>query len=785
MLFVAVAALVVPALVSAQEAEPLQKSDIIRLLSGTNYAQDEIAGIIRQSCLTFSPTARDQSDFRGLGAADSVMQAIADCGQRTQGTTVAVSSRGFTAAVGQQVTLTATATRNGVTASGIDLVLRGSGSIAGSTGRNLTAQTDGDGRATFRIPAGTAVRTYNLSVEAASGATQGSRSITLRVTAGAGATVSLSPSDLGAESDVTRRTLQVRVSDDFGNPASATELTFVDDSGVVLATETTGPDGMLTVVFPLRMLRDVSRVTVRSGDSNLGSVAVGHDQPDETGTRFVSGTGQAADAGTTLAESLVLEVRDASGAAVVGLPVTFRTEGGGEAAPANVTTDDAGRAETSVTLGSAGRSTRVVAVIAGFEVSTDFEITVGGMTGSAFAAQLAAASAALNSGDPQAAADLYGELHEADPANLDAMIGYGLALSALERYEEAADLLRAALRIDPTRLDAQKGLAAAALELDQDSEAARWYGVAVTQSPNDVEAWVGLGEARAAGGRNDEARTAFERALAIDPDNEAALRGIAGLSGSARIADFQLWGGYTSDNGRDPGIRMLRVEVWPVRTFALWITYDNGLYIDKNWMVRGPDDIEGIFGGISLDWGSADQLTTKFEFGRRNRTHTGPQALIETDYFLDQKVRFGSGNWWNIGGYLGHYGPYDDDWGVHTEVAFAPAGNWTLKPTLSYVKNIGSDFSQVHDFVKATEFRLGLDALYETQRGAGGGLAVNYGNVDSEVDTFDGGLWEGRLLGYLPLGQASKVLAFVRYQAPPGMDSFVSFFLGFDLAIPR
>ena len=64
-----------------------------------------------------------------------------------------------------------------------------------------------------------------------------------------------------------------------------------------------------------------------------------------------------------------------------------------------------------------------------------------------------------------------------------------------------------------------KGLAAAALELNRAQEAARWYGVAVTQVPDDVEAWVGLGEARVADGRRDEARVAFERALALDPDN--------------------------------------------------------------------------------------------------------------------------------------------------------------------------------------------------------------------------------------------------------------------------
>ena len=504
MFFVAVVALALPAVVLAQDAEPLQKSDIIRLLSGSTYSQDEIAGIIRQSCLTFTPTARDQSDFRGLGASQSVRQAISDCGQRGQETTVALSTRELTVAVGGQADLTATATRSGAPAAGVGLIVRGSSTIRGTTGRDLTAQTGSDGRVLFRIPAGTAVGTYILVVEATAGATRGARSVTLLVTAGTGATAALSPSRLAAESDVLSRTLEVRVSDSFGNPVSRTELRFVSEGGEVLATERVGPDGMLTIVFPLDALQTVNRISVMAGDADLGSVPVGHESPAESGTQFVMGTGQAADAGTRLPEPLVLEVRDASGAMLSGIEVTFRTEGGGEVTPATVLTDASGRAEAAITLGFAGRSTRVVAVIGDIEVSTDFEITVGGMTGSEFAAQLAIASAALAAGDAQTASDVYGDLHRADPDNLDAMIGYGLALSALERDEEAAELLRSALRVDPTRLDAQKGLAGAALEMGQDAEAARWYGLSVTQSPNDVEAWVGLGEARAAGGRKDE-----------------------------------------------------------------------------------------------------------------------------------------------------------------------------------------------------------------------------------------------------------------------------------------
>ena len=165
------------------------------------------------------------------------------------------------------------------------------------------------------------------------------------------------------------------------------------------------------------------------------------------------------------------------------------------------------------------------------------------------------------------------------------------------------------------------------------------------------------------------ARVAFERALALDPDNEAAQHGIASLSGSSRVADFQVWGGYTSDNGRDPGIRMARVEVWPARTFALWATYDNGLYIDKDWMVRGPDDIEGFFGGVGLDWGSAGQLTTKFEIGRRNRANSvGPRRSSRPTTSWTRKCGSGPAAGGTSAVSSVTMGRFDDDWGVHTEV---------------------------------------------------------------------------------------------------------------------
>jgi hypothetical protein len=70
-----------------------------------------------------------------------------------------------------------------------------------------------------------------------------------------------------------------------------------------------------------------------------------------------SGNGQSAPVGTTLAQPLVVEARDSSGAPLQGITVTFST-GGGTVQPATATTNAQGLASTQWTLGlTAGPST--------------------------------------------------------------------------------------------------------------------------------------------------------------------------------------------------------------------------------------------------------------------------------------------------------------------------------------------------------------------------------------------------------------------------------------------
>ena len=62
--------------------ERLRKTDLVRLLSGLTLAPDELAALIRRSCLSFTPSGRDRADFVALGADPAVLREIDGCVRR-------------------------------------------------------------------------------------------------------------------------------------------------------------------------------------------------------------------------------------------------------------------------------------------------------------------------------------------------------------------------------------------------------------------------------------------------------------------------------------------------------------------------------------------------------------------------------------------------------------------------------------------------------------------------------------------------------------------------------
>ena len=74
--------LAAPPLHSQGGGERLRKTDLVRLLSGLTLAPDELAALIRRSCLSFTPSGRDRADFVALGADPAVLREIDGCVRR-------------------------------------------------------------------------------------------------------------------------------------------------------------------------------------------------------------------------------------------------------------------------------------------------------------------------------------------------------------------------------------------------------------------------------------------------------------------------------------------------------------------------------------------------------------------------------------------------------------------------------------------------------------------------------------------------------------------------------
>jgi tetratricopeptide (TPR) repeat protein len=776
-----------PPTLQAQEAEPLQKSDVIRLLTGTTYTRAEVAGIVRQSCLSFTPTERDRSDFRALGADDSVMAAIDGCDQApvaTPALQLTMERRIFDVTAGDTIRVPATVNRGSAGESGLRLRLSGSGALRGAS--DVVAVTDANGRATFVVPAGTRAGNYNLTVDG-DGSLGGSRAVTVRVGPAAPATATASPDPVALSADDSPAQLRVEVRDQHGNAVAGVpvEVRAGSESGSIIGSGRTLASGALEFSVTGSLLGGANRLVFLSGNEALGSGGVARPGGGAATLAAVSGEDQAADAGRELPLPLVVAVTDAGGAPARNVEVLFSANNG-QVRPEAALTDDLGRASASVTMGARGTETTVSATAGEVSGEFVFPITRGGMTVAAMQAALLQATQLLDAGDAAGARSLYRQVAEADPSNLTAATGVADAYAAEGQYAEAVERYRTVLRAEPSRRAAQVGLARASLGAGNAAEAARWFDLALSQDRNDVDAWVGLGDARARLGQEAEAGEAYERALQLDPANEEARRGLDRLSQNPLLLQADVWGGYTGDNGRDPGFRWAELGIYPGAGFEFWFAFDNALNFRHPYLVRGEDDIEGAYGGLGYSYGAGRAYRTSFEIGRRKEPVNG---TIQTTWTLDQTFGLNSGGWFKLGGWLGHW--YDrDDWVVFAETGIQAGSAVVVKPIVSYGDYFGSGLGGVPEGVPnrapSKELRVGLATRYESTSGFGLEPAVFYGNVDSDFsEELSGSLWDASMRLWYAVSRTFAVDSFVQYQSPPGLPSFWRVGLGLRFGIGR
>jgi hypothetical protein len=174
-----------------------------------------------------------------------------------------------------------------------------------------------------------------LGLTSCGGSDVGTEPQTLRA-----ASISLSPNTASLSFIGATATLTVKILDQNGDPFAGSVIWSSDDPLIFSVTNT----GTVTAVSN-------GSATVRAVLGSLSATATVTVQQVAASVAIVSGSEQVAFAGETLADPVVVLVKDQGGAAVAGAPVTFTADGGGSANPGSVTSDANGEASTSWTLG--------------------------------------------------------------------------------------------------------------------------------------------------------------------------------------------------------------------------------------------------------------------------------------------------------------------------------------------------------------------------------------------------------------------------------------------------
>ena len=188
---------------------------------------------------------------------------------------------------------------------------------------------------------------------------------------------------------------QVRNSSNF--PVSGAVVTFAITTGngsLTSTSVTTDANGNATTFLTLGTTAGVNSVSANSiGATTATFNATG--LALTTAISKVSGDSQSATVGTSLANPLVVQVRNSNNVAVPGVVVNFAvTGGGGSASPISATTDVNGNAHTSLILGSTAGTNSVTATAAG----------AGTVTFTATGTSMVTTSIAKISGDGQSGA---------------------------------------------------------------------------------------------------------------------------------------------------------------------------------------------------------------------------------------------------------------------------------------------------------------------------------------------------------------------------------------------
>ena len=325
------------AALSAQAPRPLDKIEIVRLLTNPLFAQSEVADVVRRSCVAFRPTERDWADLRSAGASGEVIASVAACTTRRTAaaqpaptvagpaptapiTAVAVTGE-IVIPVGSPTSARVFVHRAGAPQRRVPVTLRGSTAVG--LQRDATVNTNDSGVAVFPLPALAQPGTYRFEVVGYAGTSfPGRPSITLVARPGEPGRLRVTPEFIPSVENGA--TILASVTDSMGNPLPR-ELVELSTGIGAPQTVTTDSVGRASFVLAPAALprggalqlrvRKLAAVEIPVADvAGLSGVLTG----------FVGPANRRVRVGATLTDPVAFRARTVQGTPAAGRVVRFR-----------------------------------------------------------------------------------------------------------------------------------------------------------------------------------------------------------------------------------------------------------------------------------------------------------------------------------------------------------------------------------------------------------------------------------------------------------------------------
>jgi len=360
---------------AAQAPPPLDKTELIRLLTNPLFAQTEVADVVRRSCLTFHPTERDWADLRNAGAGGEVIASAAACDNRRSSggsasppvdetvqpiTAVALPAEIVTT-VGTGANVRVRLSRGRTPLRRTTLALRGTTALG--LARDASAVTDDSGIAVFRLPAVARAGSHQFEIRNAAGSTlPGQPTVLYSVRAARPNRVRVTPDFIAFRGSDSTATIVAAVTDSLGNAVSAEPVDITGGIGAPLSAVTDSTGRATFTVLANSVARGGSiQVRVR-GLAPVDMEVAAPAGLSGVNTGFLAVASAYAPVGNPLSEPLFFRARTVQGTAAVGRTVHFRALNA-RVTPEVAVLDSTGKVRLDVVLGVRAGESAVFASI--------------------------------------------------------------------------------------------------------------------------------------------------------------------------------------------------------------------------------------------------------------------------------------------------------------------------------------------------------------------------------------------------------------------------------------